>query len=318
MLSTSLVHEQSPEPVETVPCPLCGGSSHELVMMTRDRLFARKGEYPMVRCTACDMQFLSPRPTLDALGVHYPLAYFPYKTIESEPPLIRGIARYFDDKHWKGMLHRIERVTGTFRPDSQVLDVGCGPNKLLALVQRIRGCTGTGVEFNPEVAAYIRDTLKMPCVAGTVHDGHFPDAHFDVVTMNGYLEHEPFPRRVLEETRRITKKGGYVSISVPMNDSLPARMFSSCWSQVDAPRHLINFTRPTLSKMLEATGFRVVDINSYSIPFTIGLSVLMSLGRRRLGSMGLFDTLPAVFFTLAMLPALPWLDEFMVVTGKAE
>jgi SAM-dependent methyltransferase len=307
----------SAEPRENVVCPLCGGGSEELFMIARDRLFGQPGEYPMVRCTKCDLRFLASRPSLDALGVHYPLAYFPYKKIEDEHPLLRPFTRRFENTHWQRMLERIERGTGRFTQTSEVLDIGCGNNHLLERVKEIRGCVGTGVEFNPDVAAYVRDVRKMPVVAGTLHDAKFPDARFDVVTMNGYLEHEPFPRAVLEETRRVTKEGGFVSITVPQADSLPARMFGSCWAQVDAPRHLFHFTPASIDKLLAATGFELVRIESFAVPFAIGLSVLQSLGRRHMGALGLVDSLLAPLFALPFMPLSRWFGEFMCVTGRA-
>lgn len=287
-------------------------------MYARDRLFGRPGNYRIVRCAACNLRYLSPRPTLASLGIHYPDDYFIYKPPEQENALLRPMMSWFDRRHWQASIARIERELGQFTPEQRVVDVGCGLNHLLYHLKELRGTQGIGVDFKPEVAAYVRDVRKMPVVQGTLHDGHFKDGEFDLVTMNEYLEHEPDPRGVLREARRITKPGGHVWIEVPLGDSLPSRMFKSRWSQVDAPRHLVHFTRETLTKMLEVSGYKVVRIGSFQIPLLIGMSVLQSLGATRVGSIGLVDSALVTLFGLPFLLAYPWLDEFMWVAARAE
>jgi ubiquinone/menaquinone biosynthesis C-methylase UbiE len=306
------------EPQEEVACPLCGKNVPELVMYARDRLFGRPGFYKIVRCTACDLRYLSPRPTLESLGLHYPDDYFIYKRPEEEHPLIRPVANWLDGRHWRGAIARIEKVLGQFTPETRVVDVGCGLNHLLFHLKQLRGTVGVGVDFKAEVAAYVRDVRKMPVVQGTLHDGHFKDGEFDLVTMNEYLEHEPDPRGVLAEAHRITKKGGHVWVEVPLVDSLPSRIFKSRWSQVDAPRHLVHFTRETLTKMLESSGYKVERIGTFQIPLLIGLSVLQSLGATRVGSLGAIDGILTGAFALPFALAYPWMDEFMYAVARAE
>jgi SAM-dependent methyltransferase len=226
--------------------------------------------------------------------------------------------QWFDARHWLTSIRRIEKVLGRFTPEMQVVDVGCGMNHLLAAIKRERGCEGIGVDFKAEVAAYVRDVRKMPVVQGTLHDGHFADGRFDLVTMNEYLEHEPNPRRVLAEARRITKPGGHIWIEVPLTDCLPAKLFGSRWSQVDVPRHLVHFTRETITKMLESSGYKVVHIGSFQIPLMIGMSVLQSFGATRVGNLGLAHSVLVFLSALPFQLAYPWLDEFMCVAARAE
>jgi SAM-dependent methyltransferase len=306
------------EPQEEVACPLCGENAPELAMYARDRLFGRPGYYKIVRCTACNLRYLSPRPTLQSLGLHYPDDYFIYKAPEQENPLIRPLTAWFDRRHWLSAIRRIERALGPFTEATRVVDVGCGLNHLLYHLKQQRGTVGVGVDFKPEVAAYVRDVRKMPVVQGTLHDGHFKDGEFDLVTMNEYLEHEPNPRGVLREAHRITKKGGHVWIEVPLINSLPSRLFKSRWSQVDAPRHLVHFTPETLTMMLERSGYKVERIGTFQIPLLIGVSMLQALGATRMGSLGLIDSMLVTLLALPFAPVSPWLDEFMFAVARAE
>jgi ubiquinone/menaquinone biosynthesis C-methylase UbiE len=263
------------------------------------------------------MRYLSPRPTLEALGAHYPDNYFIYRRPEEDPPWVRQIMQWVDDRHWKHSLRRVEKVMGALTPETKLVDVGCGLNHLLATTKKLRGCEGVGVDFKAEVAAYVRDVRKMPCIQGTLHDGHFATGSLDLVTMNEYLEHDPNPRSVLEEARRITKPGGYVSIEVPLSDCLPARIFGARWTQFDAPRHLMHFSKKTLADMLQRSGYEVVHVETFQIPPMIGFSVMHCLGFRMLGGPNIWQAGLGVLFAAPFYLAYPWLDEFMHVMARA-
>jgi ubiquinone/menaquinone biosynthesis C-methylase UbiE len=305
------------EPQDAVPCPLCGALEQKLVLLARDRLFGRPGKYSVVSCTRCDLRYLSPRPSLTALGAHYPSDYFIYQTPDALPAFTRPMVRMFTRLRWRESLMRLERTTGRLSASAKVLDVGCGLNDYLVTLRELRGIDGVGIDFKPEVAAYVRDTLHMQVHAGTLCDAQFPDATFDLVTMNEYLEHEPNPREVLAEARRITVRGGYLAIEIPCVESIPARLFGSRWSQIDAPRHLIHFTRKTLTAMLERTGFELVSTETFQIPYVIGLSVLQAFGHRGLGRLNFWDRTLAMLATLPFLPFVPFLDEFRFAVARA-
>ena len=305
------------EPQEEVACPLCGEDQPRLVLYARDRLFARPNRYRIVACGSCELRYLSPRPTLDALGSHYPSDYFIYQTPEEMPAFARPMARSFASMRWSESVNRLERFTGRLAPETKVVDVGCGLNDYLITLKRVRGIEGIGLDFKPEVAAYVRDTLKMPARSGTLHDAHFPDGAFDLVTMHEYLEHEPNPLGVLREARRIVAPGGYVSIEVPYVESLPARLFGARWSQVDAPRHLIHFTGKTLEEMLRRSGFELVHSETFGIPYVIGFSVLQALGRRNLGRLTFWDRLFSILVSLPFVLVAPFIDEFRFAVARA-
>lgn len=310
--------DRGDEPRETVPCPLCGDARVEVALYSKDRLFARPGTYRIVRCLSCQLLYTSPRPTPAALAAHYPSEYFIYRTPEEANRILRPVVRAIARRRWQAYLERLEAVRGRFRADTKIVDVGCGLNELLATLRQLRGCHGIGVDLQPEVVAYVRDKLAMQIHHGTLFDARFASGEFDVVTMNEYLEHEPNPRDVLAEARRVTVKGGHLALEIPLMDSLPAKIFGARWCQIDAPRHLVYFTRATLAEMLRRTGYRLVHTRTFQIPFLIGVSVLQALGHRRLGRMNLFDSVLIALAALPFLPLAPVLDEFMFAVAVAE
>ncbi|HKP57569.1 MAG TPA: class I SAM-dependent methyltransferase [Polyangiales bacterium] len=305
------------EAQEDIPCPLCGEHSPKLVLYARDRLFARPGTYSIVSCSNCELRYLSPRPTLEALGAHYPAQYFIYQPAEDLPAFSRPMARFFAEARWRESITRLERVRGKLEPDARVVDVGCGLNDYLVTLKKMRGIQGIGVDFSPEAAAYVRDRLQMPVHAGTLQQANFKDGSFDVVSMNEYLEHEPNPREVLREARRITAKGGHLCLEIPHPDGLPARVFGARWSQIDAPRHLLHFSEKTLREMLRRSGFELIHTETFSIPYVIGFSVLQALGHRNLGRLTAWDRTLAILVALPFILLAPWIDEFRFAVARA-
>lgn len=308
-----LVHE----PQEEVACPMCGERSNTLVLYGRDRLFAQPGRYRIVSCTACELRYLSPRPTLDALGAHYPSDYFIYQKPDDLPSWTRSMARKFTSLRWRESLERLEKVTGKLNPSANVLDIGCGLNDYLVTLKELRGVEGIGVDFKPELAAYAREHLQMTVHAGTLQDARFADGEFDVIAMNEYLEHEPNPLETLREARRVVAADGFLTIEVPCVESLPARLFGSCWSQVDAPRHLIHFTEKTLAEMLRRTGWELVHTETFGIPYVIGFSVLQALGFRHLGRLTAWERALAMLVSLPFILVFPFVNEFRFAVARA-
>src|SRR5262249_18179345 len=70
---------------ETVStCPLCGSGDATWIAHARDRLHHVPGEFAFVRCNACTLVRLSPRPTAEALGAYYPDdSYYSYDAAQS-------------------------------------------------------------------------------------------------------------------------------------------------------------------------------------------------------------------------------------------
>jgi SAM-dependent methyltransferase len=289
-----------------------------LLLFGRDRLFGQPGWYRVVECDACGMKYVNPRPTWEALTRHYPSDYFPVRLPEDTPRWARPLVRALVNLRWLAYFWSVERVTGAIAADAKVVDVGCGLNNMLVLLERLRGCRGLGVDISSQVVAYVRDRLRMPISHGTLQDARLQAATFDLVTMSEYLEHEPEPRYMLDEARRISKPGAYLVVEVPYMGGLPSRMFGSCWSQLDVPRHLAFYTPGTMAKMLEQCGYRPVHVTTMGAPFSFGISVLQSLGFKKLGQMRPINAFLVLAAGIPFLPFFPWLREFMLVVARAE
>ena len=102
----------------------------------------------------------------------------------------------------------------------RVLDLGCGKNK-----HRIAEAEVIGVDIDPESSAdVIYDLNKLPWP--------FDDDEFDEVICQDILEHLEDLPSVMQEIRRISRRGGIVKIRTPH--------YSSCYAY-NNPTHIHYF-----------------------------------------------------------------------------
>ena len=306
------------EAQQRVACPLCGASDETEVLVATDLIFKRPGTYPLVRCGACGLEYVNPRPTPEALGAHYPDDYFGYSKHEDAPafmrPTLAAMARSISLRR----IAALERVTGRIEPDWKLLDVGCGPNRLLETVKAERGCVGTGLDFKPEMVAHVRDVLAMPIVEGTLDSAGFDDAAWDVVWMMEYIEHEPDPCKVIAEARRVIRPGGHLALELPFIEAWPARRFGRYWWNLDIPRHLIFFTRETLARALDEAGFELVGHETFTLPLYVGMSMVQALGLRHWRKHQALYPLLSAALAAPLLPFQAVSPEFLFAVARAK
>lgn len=90
------------------------------------------------------------------------------------------------------------------RPDSRVLDVGCGEGDLLELLAREKGVEGQGLEISSEgVSACLAKGLSVVQGDGDRDLDYFPTKAFDYAILSKTLQQMRDPRHVLNELLRI-------------------------------------------------------------------------------------------------------------------
>ncbi|CAG0935638.1 Demethylmenaquinone methyltransferase [Thermoflexales bacterium] len=234
---------------EMIPCLLCGADRPVRIYDAPDRLMKIPGEFRIVRCGSCGLVYLSPRPTVAAIGSYYPEAYEPYLRItpQSLPAWRRWLLNY-------GLRKRIRPIVQRKAP-GRALDIGCATGQFLAYLRDTAHWQVTGVEPGQNAARYARETFGLEVYHGDLRSAQFADATFDAVTMWDVLEHLHDPCAELREIRRVLRPEGLLVLRVPSLDSLDARIFGPYWAGLDVPRHMVVFSRRALMQMLGQAGF---------------------------------------------------------------
>ena len=115
---------------------------------------------------------------------------------------------------------RIARRSTAGSPSGQVLDVGCGPGRLVVHIARqVPGLMVTGIDVSPDMIELARRraeawnlSARVRFEVADVGALPFPDSHFDLVVSTFSLHHWRDPARGLAEVRRVLKPAGKACI----------------------------------------------------------------------------------------------------------
>lgn len=163
----------------------------------------------------------------------------------------RGIVNFLKDS---GLLH------------GRVLDYGCGPGYLIEQFAKM-GFETYGVDASDTSIARTNARLKEYGASGSAKkinsfDTPFPDGFFELITCVETLEHIPQKDVgiLLQELRRLTKPGGVILISTPLEENLDDEITYCpfCDSAFHRWQHFRSYTPKTLSDLVSANGFNVI------------------------------------------------------------
>lgn len=150
----------------------------------------------------------------------------------------------------------------------RVLEVGCHTGAFgAALKARPGGAEVWGVEPNPVAAATAAGRLDKVLTQPYDDACPLPAAHFDLIVFNDVLEHVVDPWATLKLARQHLAPGGVVVASIPnllhqhnLQHLLLERDFRYEDNGIRDRTHLRFFTRKSLLRMFEDSGYRVTRI----------------------------------------------------------
>jgi SAM-dependent methyltransferase len=79
------------------------------------------------------------------------------------------------------------------------------------------------------------------------------------------MEHVSNPREVLSEVRRILRPEGLLILQVPNIDSWQSRIFGAQWYGLDIPRHVIDYSKAAILRLLADAGFHVRRVRHFNL-----------------------------------------------------
>ena len=232
--------------LEEVECPLC---------CVHPKPFAVDYQgFRLCRCPSCELQFLSPRPTVERLTESvYNETYFAEKEADEEP---NSADRYQFARQLANLL-RLRGARGT------ILDVGCGDASFMRYA-KLEGWQVAGTDIR--LAAGAR-RMNSPLWEGQLPEIDFGATRFDVIRFNHVLEHTQNPLLELSAALRLLAPGGIIFVSVPNIAGISSRLKSAQsrlrlkhrrWRHYAALHHLWFFSPQTLQRLVEHAQLKVL------------------------------------------------------------
>lgn len=271
---------------EARECYLCGKVGDRLYTRQQDRLFSAPGIWDIRICRNCELAWLDPRPSPEAI----PNLYLGYHTHTINPgfPILGKIRRIVGEvvlathlgyklrsHRWTylalGMLAsalpmvresvglQVMELRAEWR--GRLIDVGCGNGTFLARMRDL-GWDVLGVEPDSEAVRVAKETFGLTVLEGTLLEAGLPEASADAITLHHVIEHVPDPLEVLAGCYRVLRPGGILVAVTPNVKSLGRYIFGASWRGWEIPRHLFIFSPDTLRICTERVGLKVLSIRT--------------------------------------------------------
>jgi SAM-dependent methyltransferase len=243
-------------------CILCGGAVHEL-FRARDYRRPHDGEeWPLDWCFNCNYGRLRGTFKPKLVSSFYQVEYYTHAQGQYE-------------KHRLSLLDRIRVHLAWLRDGSLALhpreiadppnnyrtfcDLGCGSGEQLTMFKEA-GFEVIGVE--PDQLA-----RRIAKTAAEVLDGTAENVpskilakRFDIVLLSHVLEHCIEPLAALSNVKNFLSQDGTLIIEVPNNQAMGFSASQAAWPWADIPRHLNFFTKQSLEKALDISGFKITKV----------------------------------------------------------
>ncbi|MFN2386432.1 MAG: class I SAM-dependent methyltransferase [Thermoanaerobaculia bacterium] len=170
-----------------------------------------------------------------------------------------------------GDLDEFEEIFARYLPRNlPILEAGCGPAHFVAAL-RARGYDAFGVDFEPEVVRWVKETIPdLDVRLGDVRSLDIPTGSLGGYISLGVVEHfEGGPEEALREARRVLHPEGVAFVSTPFLNPLRARQLSAPLRKGEEPGthefHQYYFSEDQLASALTDAGFHVVDRLPYAV-----------------------------------------------------
>ena len=150
-------------------------------------------------------------------------------------------------------MRRLQR----YQSAGRLLEIGCAYG--FFLVEAQRWYEAEGVEISG-FAARQAQQRGLAVQHGDFLKLSFLPAHYDVVCLFDCIEHLVDPHAYLQKTYHLLKPQGLVALTTGDISSLYARLAGKHWRLMSPPQHQFYFSRRTLSRLLQQTGFELLEI----------------------------------------------------------
>lgn len=233
-------------------CTICHQKDFTLIA-TR----IREGEGRIMQCDHCGLVIQDLDWDAAKIREYYEKEYQCTNSLvsgQTQTPL-----EHFNDRK-RTIQPLFERVQPLLRPDSKVLEVGCGSGELLALIKpQVDKCVG--VELHTPFVEFMRQHLGIEAYAKDINKLTLEDK-FDLVLCIFTLDHLANPLETLLAMKGLLAVSGKIYVEIPNRDEalnffLPQphreKFNEFFWHRA----HLFYFTQETATALFNRAGLQV-------------------------------------------------------------
>jgi len=249
---------------EKLACWICG----------YDDISARGGhrefvDFQIQTCLSCKLYFVSPAPDENFL-----LKYYRQQYRENENNLsfyYRETQRFRAESQYR----YLTKILGNhFFRNKACLDIGCGMGVFLNKL-REKGAAVKGFDPRKKLISYGKERWNLPIFTADIGSYLFGENQFDLISLSHVLEHLRDPIGRIRQIIMCLKKGGYLFIEVPNNNSEKISWQLDVRKKTD--EHLTFFNKENVQTFLKNKGLKIIHVTTCGRPL-LGQSVFDSKG----------------------------------------
>ncbi len=254
-----------------VACNTCGADDAEFVTEGSEHEYTDTTDdvFTVVRCRACGLFYLNPRPDVSELKTIYPDSYYAYHlqkqagTCENRRSPLYQARRFV---YLSRLRKALRLCPDTVNPS--VLDVGCADGRALNWYKQLPeiAVETYGVDFDEPAVARARQAGHRVFL-GRFEEAEIPGEMFDLVVATHVIEHVADPKAFARKAFQVLKPGGIFLCETPNADAADARLFRNRhWGGYHFPRHWVLYTPQSLRRLAAEVGFEVVRLDFHPAP----------------------------------------------------
>lgn len=250
--------------LENALCPICGVDNGSTLLFSAH-------PFKVVKCARCSLMFLSPRLTEKQAIALYSSEYFTsnfstgYMDYSYQEYTLRLTFRRFLKKLKK------YNLTG-----GDMLEIGCGYGFFLSEAEGYFSSL-SGTELSPSAALKAKENTSAEIYTGGLEAIPPNAGTFDTIISLNVIEHIYSPLSFIMSIKERLSRNGNLILATPDAGSFWFRIMKRKWPSLKAPEHIAFYTKKTLTRLLENTGFHNFRDLSYLHAFPLGL-ILNKLG----------------------------------------
>jgi len=155
-----------------------------------------------------------------------------------------------------------KRINRILQKRDSLLEIGSGLGYFLKFCYDKGWKNCVGIEISNSAVEYAKRFLGINLIQGNFDELFytFPKQHFNLIVMFHVLEHLISPDETLKKIRYILNSEGVLVITVPNYSSFVAKVLKEAWGWSSPPEHIYMFTPNALIRLLNKTGFSILDM----------------------------------------------------------